>query len=108
MQVVTANAFKTGEVVYIAASGPDQLQWPDQFQWVDDLQRAQVFTDDVHVAEAIAAALPHQVVGAYVIDVDARDGTLTPLRYREVIRASGPTNYRHGKADEGVRGRVSL
>ncbi|MCE2518131.1 MAG: DUF2849 domain-containing protein [Alphaproteobacteria bacterium] len=97
MQVVTANAFKTGEVVYAAPKG-----------WVDDLQLAQVFTDEAAVATVINAAQPHQVVGAYAIEVEAQGGQLAPRQYREVIRATGPTNYRHGKAEEGVRGHVSL
>ena len=101
MQVITANAFGTGEVVYHADDG-----------WVDDLQLARIFADDAVSADAIAAVMaqaqPHQVVGVYAIAVDAHFKRITPVQYREVIRASGPTNYRHGKHDEGVRGHVSL
>jgi hypothetical protein len=99
MKVITVNAFSSGEVLYHGQSG-----------WVDDLQLAEIFTetDALDVALMAAEKATHQVVGAYAIEVSIKDGAVTPVQYREVIRASGPTNYRHGKAAEGVKGHVSI
>ena len=94
--VVTANAFRSGEVIYWGKDG-----------WVDDLSLASVFT--AADAEAIIKqAAPDKVVGAYAIDVKMTNNTPTPSHIREVIRAGGPTNYDHGKDKEGRKGHVSL
>lgn len=99
MKVITANAFQSGEVVYRTQKG-----------WADDLQLAEVFSDEDALTEALAQAAKaaHQVVGAYAIDVNVKGKRITPAQYREVIRASGPTNYHHGKDSEGVKGHVSV
>ncbi len=98
--VVTANAFRSGEVIYWGKDG-----------WVDDLSLASVFT--AADAEAIIKqAAPDKVVGAYAIDVkmvnNAAGQFPAPIHIREVIRAGGPTNYEHGKDKEGRKGHVSL
>ncbi len=99
MQVITANAFASGEVLYWATRG-----------WVDDIHRAQVFADDGEIATIIsdANAVPHQIVGVYAIAVTTDNAVITPVQYREKIRATGPTNYEHGKSATGVIGYVSL
>ena len=99
MQVITANAFASGEVIYWAKQG-----------WVDDLRLAETLTDDAEIARILMAAeaMADKIVGAYAIEVMASDGGISPIKYREKIRASGPTNYRHGKLAEGVIGHVSL
>lgn len=95
--VVTANAFDTGEVVYLSQGG-----------WTVDLASAQIFSDADQAQEAmVSAARPDLVVGAYLIDVEvdgrATPAVITPTQFREKIRAIGPTNYHHGKQEqEGV------
>ena len=84
-QVVTANRLVDGVVVYLDADG----------SWTDQIGRSQVATgkDDGHALMAIAdkAERDRVVVAPYLIDVAAENGTVRPLRYREVIRAGGPS-----------------
>lgn len=99
MVVLTANAFASGEVLYHVNGG-----------WTDDLQLATIFTDrdDAAPSQAQAESLTDKLVGVYLIEVEVLESAIKPIQYREVIRASGPTNYRHGKTAEGVKGYVSL
>ncbi len=100
--VVTANAFRSGEVIYWGKDG-----------WVDDLSLASVFTAaDAEAVIKQAEATPDKVVGVYAIDVKMTNNAAgqfpTPSHIREIIRAGGPSNYDHGKDKEGRKGHVSL
>ena len=87
--VITANDFHSGEVVFWRGDA-----------WVLRLHQACVF-DRAEDAEAMLTQFrPDQVVGAYVIEMVAGDGTLKPKHIREAIRAKGPSNYFHGKQAE--------
>lgn len=99
MKVITANAFASGEAIYLGNQG-----------WVDDLQLAQIYTDDQDVETVIsdASKTADKVIGVYAIAVEQKGDQIIARQYREAIRALGPTNYRHGKAVEGVAGYVSL
>ena len=99
MQVITANAFASGEVIYWTARG-----------WVDDIRLAEILADDATIARILmeAEAVADKIVGAYAIEITDVDGAISPIKYREQIRASGPTNYRHGKLAEGMIGHVYL
>lgn len=84
-QVVIANRLRDGLTVFLAGNGA----------WVEAISQAVVARaeDDARrlLALAEAAAADNLVVAPYLIRVTERDGTLVPLEWREVIRASGPT-----------------
>ncbi|MGB3554585.1 MAG: DUF2849 domain-containing protein [Jannaschia sp.] len=91
-KVVTANRLLEGDVVYLAADD----------RWVTDLPSAEAIEDEA-VAEARlldAMAQADRVVGAYLADIRLGPDGPEPIHFREAFRASGPTNYPHGKAHE--------
>ena len=84
-QVLTANRLIDGEVVYLARGGA----------WVTHFLGALVF-DNKADAEAsleigLQAERDQKVVHAYLFDVKRNDGTVKPVKQREIIRAAGPT-----------------
>ena len=115
MLVITANDFASGAVVYVGEAG-----------WVDAIRDAKVFADSAEAAASLEAAeaTPDVVIGAYTIEVSVSDANgnaggkdngnasgksngkaggktdITPLQFREKIRAIGPSNYHHGKQEE--------
>jgi hypothetical protein len=91
LQMLTANRLTDGTVVFRAADG----------RWVEQVGEGQV------VEEAAAPALLKEgetgvaraeVVGPYLIDVALADGRPVPLRYRERIRAEGPSVGKQARA----------
>jgi uncharacterized protein DUF2849 len=83
-QMVTANRLGDGAVVFLGADG----------RWVEHIDQGQALPDSE--AEALLrigeAATRTEVVGPYLIDVEVgADGGVTALRYRERIRAEGPS-----------------
>ena len=86
-QVVTANRLGDGRVVYLA----------DGYLWVEEVGRARVAEDDeagkALVAIAEKAVADRIVVAPYLIDVKADGDRITPTRYREVLRALGPSTH---------------
>ncbi|GFE49945.1 hypothetical protein So717_16980 [Roseobacter cerasinus] len=89
-KVVTANALLEGDVIYQTATG-----------WSRDLAEAEVLTDeaDADLRLIDAAQQVDAVVGAYLADVDASGPTPKPTHFREDFRATGPSNYAHGKQE---------
>ncbi len=89
-KVITANALLEGDVIYQTLTG-----------WSRSLQDAEVLTDEAHAdlrmieAEAQADA----VVGVYLADVIMDGDVPTPTHFREDFRATGPSNYAHGKQE---------
>ncbi|MBC6496830.1 MAG: DUF2849 domain-containing protein [Alphaproteobacteria bacterium GM7ARS4] len=103
MKVITANALGSGEVVY----------WKDG-EWVSFLDEARKLDDDEGCQKALAEAMEAEkrmeIVSPYWIEVvrvgeddvpnkgvishDVR-GRWIPKRYREVIRAFGPSVHLH-------------
>lgn len=85
-QVLTANRLVDGDVVYFTAGGG----------WDTRLETARVAAgkEDAAALEAIGvqAAAEQIVVGPYLIDVGEEAGRLVPRRFRERIRAYGPSN----------------
>lgn|SRR5690606_25431195 len=90
-QVMTAYDVPTGDVVYWTGNG-----------WTRDVREARVFEDatpaadaayTLEAAEAAAArdTAAQIVMDHYPIDVELKDGKPWPTRYREVVRASGPS-----------------
>ena len=84
-QVITANRLFDGAVVYLSLQG----------DWVQRIEAAAVADDAVAAAALIAAgerAVQEQrVVAPYLIEVEATAQSVRPKRYREQLRASGPS-----------------
>lgn len=87
-QFVTANDLLTGEVVFLAADGG----------WVLDMAGAEVLADpeaaEARLAQAVADSA--RVVGPYLAEAAAPGA---PVHFRERFRATGPSNYFHGKQE---------
>jgi hypothetical protein len=80
-QVITANDFASGGVVYLSKEG-----------WQGDLSQVLVFDDNQNAADAIAVHnVPSEVVGVYAIDVAINGGEIKPVHIREALRAEGPS-----------------
>ncbi|MEP0941963.1 MAG: DUF2849 domain-containing protein [Rhizobiaceae bacterium] len=81
----TANNLLDGEAVWLGAHG----------SWVKSVEAAQVFTTEnerqIGAQTAALADADNLVVEPYEIDVTLEDGQLTPTKFREQIRATGPT-----------------
>ena len=88
--VITANALLSGEVVYLRGGA-----------WVSDIVQAEVLVDeadaDIRLLEASAQVA--QVVGVYLAPVETANGTIETTHFREAFRATGPSNYAHGKQE---------
>ena len=89
-KVVTANALLEGDVIYQTADG-----------WTRDLTEAEILTDeaDADLRMIDASAQINLVVGVYLADVALDDGIPHPTHFREDFRATGPSNYAHGKQE---------
>lgn len=81
----TANRLTDGEVVWLGANG----------KWVETVDAALVVKTEAERAEAAAIAdksdADNYVVEPYSIDVAVEAGSVVPTKFRERIRASGPT-----------------
>lgn len=95
-RALTANRLRDGQTVFLAAGG----------DWVAEIDSARVATeaDAMTALEAagVAAEAAQHVVGAYLIDVEAADGRVRPLRNREQIRAAGGPTVPGAVADPGA------
>ncbi len=85
-QIVIANRLTDGRIVFLAegdswASGVDDARVEE----TGDAAEALLET-------ALALEAKQQVVGAELIDVEVDGDRVRPTKYREVIRAAGPTN----------------
>lgn len=91
-KVVTANALLDGDVIYLTVDG-----------WTGNLAEAEVLTDPAHADLRLieAAQQTDRIVGAYLADVTLVDNVPAPAHFREAFRATGPSNYLHGKQAEG-------
>ena len=83
LQVVTANRLRDGIVVYLAADGGWRERVADAALADDQGERL--------MALASAAVEARLVVDPYLIEVVEDGGLVRPSRYREVIRATGPS-----------------
>jgi len=80
-QVMTAYDVPTGDVVYWTGDG-----------WTRDVREAAVFEDPTAAdAAGIRDTAAQKVMDHYPIDVELTDGKPWPVRYREVVRATGPS-----------------
>jgi hypothetical protein len=89
-KVITANALLEGDVIYQTATG-----------WTRRIEEAEVLTDeaDADLRLIEAEAQRGTVVGAYLAEVTLNGATPQPAHFREAFRATGPSNYAHGKQE---------
>jgi hypothetical protein len=89
-KVVTANALLEGDVIYQTATG-----------WTRHLAEAEVLTDeaDADLRMIDASSQQADVVGVYLAEVALDGDTPHPTHFREDFRATGPSNYAHGKQE---------
>jgi uncharacterized protein DUF2849 len=84
-RVITANRLTDGAPVYL---GPEAC-------WSVAIEEAEIAGDAAAeqrlAAIAEAAVADRHVVAPYAIEIDTRQGKITPLRLKEAIRAKGPT-----------------
>ena len=97
MNVITANRLLNGDVVWL---GEDN-------SWVERITLAKVLEGKEAVAEGLAlgaaAEKKQEVVGVYEMAVTIEDGVIVPVRFRERIRAAGPTIHpQFGKQAQAV------
>ena len=92
--VLTANDLLSGEVVYLAPDGA----------WTPRLGSARLFEDEEEANRRLAQAERREdvVIGPYLADAlpGGNRRTPEPVHFREAFRATGPTNYPHGKREE--------
>ena len=88
-KVVTANALLEGDVVYLTVHD----------KWSRHLSEAEVITDEAHAQIRLldGEMRSDEVVGVYLAEVALTDAGPIPAHFREDFRASGPSNYAHGK-----------
>ena len=84
-QVISANRLGDGLVVYLTRDG----------EWSEAIADAHIADDaaaaDLALAVAGAAVARQAVVDPYLVDVDIGGPAPRPTRYREFIRAQGPS-----------------
>ena len=92
-KVVTANALLEGDVIYLAADD----------RWVRRLDEAEIITDEAiaQIRLLAAQARASEAVGVYLADMAPTEDGPQPTHFREEFRATGPSNYHHGKQAAG-------
>ena len=92
-KVVTANALLEGDVIYLASDD----------RWVRRLDEAEIITDEAIAQLRLldAQARASEAVGVYLADMAPSEDGPQPTHFREEFRATGPSNYHHGKQAAG-------
>ncbi|WP_372841015.1 DUF2849 domain-containing protein [Phaeovulum sp.] len=82
--VVTANALRSGKVVWLTASD----------DWSHEMRAACVYLDAAQAEAALARAQARmgEVVGCYLAEVRPTPQGPEPLHFREVFRRDGPSH----------------
>jgi len=93
-QVVTASDLLLGDVIYQTANDT----------WTRQLSQAELIDDEAHAQLRLLDASRQQksIVGPYLADVSpGHPGQPSPaaMHFREEFRATGPSNYAHGKQE---------
>lgn len=88
-KVVTANDLLLGDVIYQTTAN----------DWTRDLAEAEVLRDEASADLRLRHAIqqPGIAVGAYLAEVKLSANGPQPAHFREAFRATGPSNYFHGK-----------
>lgn len=81
MKILTANALISGDVVY----------WTQSGDWVGSIQEASLIDDEAAAQMLRAAEANIELVGAYLVSMDAPARPVAREKLREIIRAQGPT-----------------
>lgn len=92
-KVVTANALIEGDVVYLTADD----------RWTRHHHEAELIEDEAVADLRLidASRRSGEVVGAYLADARPGANGPEPVHFREGFRARGPSNYPHGKQEDG-------
>ena len=84
-QVLSANRLNDGLVVYLVADDT----------WSEDIEVSEVAGDEgsanALLTRATQAASDQKIVDPYLIEVAVVGGEIRPTKYREFIRATGPS-----------------
>jgi len=88
-RILTANLLSDGHVVYMDANG-EWSNWIDSGQIVKTDGAAEKLVDaaDLDVADGV-------IIGPYLIEVVRVADTISPVEYREHLRANGPSIHPH-------------
>ncbi|WP_039017288.1 DUF2849 domain-containing protein [Halocynthiibacter namhaensis] len=88
-KVITANHLLSGDVIY----------WSADSCWVNAHADAALFTQQDAAETQLSQANAQQNIAVGVMLADAVMGTNgpEPVHFREEFRATGPSNYFHGK-----------
>ena len=92
-KIITANHLFEGDVIYLA----------DGDAWTRQFGEARVFLDESEANSILERWDARRDIhtGAYLADaVVGADGRPRPGHFRELFRATGPSNYFHGKQAE--------
>ncbi|MCE2524173.1 MAG: DUF2849 domain-containing protein [Rhodobacteraceae bacterium] len=92
-KIITTNDLLEGDVIYLTADG----------SWTRRFSDAKLFLEQAEAEAALARIETRQDihVGAYLADAETGiDGRPQPVHFREQFRATGPSNYFHGKQAE--------
>jgi hypothetical protein len=85
LQIITANRLVDGVVVYYTT----EHTWS---QWIADAEISDESNNaDTTLALAKADAFAGGIIEPYLVDVYREAQTVKPVRYREAIRARGPS-----------------
>ncbi len=85
-KIVTANDLLTGDVVYLTADGG----------WTRNHAGSGLLTDKALAQARLKQANANaHTVGAYLADALPAPNGPRPVHFREVFRATGPSNYAH-------------
>ena len=88
--LITANDLLSGDAIFYAGND----------SWSGDFAQSALFEDSASADETalmLNETQAGQIVGAYVIVADKEK---KPLKNREALRTTGPTNYWHGKQED--------
>ena len=90
-KVVTANALLEGDAVWLTSDD----------RWSPDMSDAELIEDEAIAQDRLlfAIAQPDVVVGAYLADAIRGEAGPSATHFREDFRATGPSNYVHGKRE---------
>jgi len=91
-KVITANHLLSGDVIY----------WSAESCWVSAHADSALFTeqDAADAQLTLAQAQPDVAVGVMLADAVMGKSGPEPVHFREEFRATGPSNYFHGKQAE--------
>ncbi len=88
-KIVTASDLIVGDVIYLT----------EDDRWSRRIDEAELITDEAHAQLRLlhAESQPNTVVGAYLAEARPGPNGPEPTHFREAFRATGPSNYAHGK-----------